>query len=75
MALLAINNAGTKNRRAITDAALALRDFDGALGRWSFDENGDTTMRTLTVSGVKNGRFEFEEILNATTAGSEDTTE
>ena len=75
VALLAINNAGTKNRRAITDAALALRDFDGALGRWSFDENGDTTMRTLTVSGVKNGRFEFEEILNATTAGSENTTE
>jgi hypothetical protein len=48
---------------------LAIRDFDGALGHWGFDANGDTTMRTLTVSVVKNGRFEFEEILDASTEG------
>ena len=62
--LEAIRKAGTKDRRAISDAALAIRDFDGALGHWGFDANGDTTMRTLTVSVVKNGRFEFEEILD-----------
>lgn len=65
VALEAIRLAGTKNRRAITDAALATRDFDGALGHWGFDANGDTTLRTLTVSAVKNGRFEFEEIIDA----------
>jgi branched-chain amino acid transport system substrate-binding protein len=68
VALRAIGDAGTKDRRAITDAALALRDFDGALGRWSFDENGDTTLKTLTVSVVKNGKFQFEEVLDANAA-------
>jgi branched-chain amino acid transport system substrate-binding protein len=69
VALEAIRRAGTKDRRAISDAALAIRDFDGALGHWGFDANGDTTMRTLTVSVVKNGRFEFEEILDASDEG------
>ena len=64
VALRAIATAASKDRRAITDAALAIRDFDGALGHWGFDENGDTTMRTLTVNVVKNGRFEFEEVLD-----------
>jgi branched-chain amino acid transport system substrate-binding protein len=65
VALEAIRDAGIKDRRAITDAALAIHEFDGALGRWGFDANGDTTMRTLTVSVVKGGRFEFEEVLDA----------
>jgi len=65
VALQAIRAAGRKDRRAITDAALAIREFDGALGRWGFDVNGDTTLRTLTVSGVRDGRFAFEEILDA----------
>ncbi len=72
VALRAIREAGTKDRRAIADAALAIRDFDGALGHWGFDANGDTTMRTLTVSGVKDGRFVFEETLDSSDV--EDTT-
>ena len=64
VALRAIREAGTKDRAAITAAALAIRDFDGALGRWGFDANGDTTMQTLTVSVVKDGKFVLEEILN-----------
>ena len=71
MALQAIRDAGVKDRRGISDAALAIKDFDGALGRWGFDENGDTTMRTLTVSVVKNGKFEFEEVLDANAVGDE----
>jgi branched-chain amino acid transport system substrate-binding protein len=65
VALRAIREAGRKDRRAIADAALAIREFDGALGRWGFDANGDTTLRTLTVSGVRDGRFVFEEVLDA----------
>jgi branched-chain amino acid transport system substrate-binding protein len=65
VALQAIRDAGVKDRRTITDAALAIRHFAGALGDWGFDENGDTTMKTLTVSVVKGGKFEFEEILDA----------
>ena len=65
VALRAIRDAGRKDRRAIADAALAIRDYDGALGQWGFDTNGDTTMRTLTVSGVRGGKFVFEEVLDA----------
>jgi branched-chain amino acid transport system substrate-binding protein len=64
VAIQAIATADSKDRRAISDAALAIRDFDGALGHWGFDENGDTTLRTLTVNVVKGGRFEFEEVLD-----------
>jgi branched-chain amino acid transport system substrate-binding protein len=69
VALEAIRQAGTKDRRAITDAALAIRDFDGALGHWGFDANGDTTLQTLTVSVVRDGRFDFEEIIDAGAVG------
>jgi branched-chain amino acid transport system substrate-binding protein len=66
--LRAIRQVGSKDRRAITDAALAIRDFDGALGHWGFDDNGDTTLGTLTVSVVRDGEFQFEELLDASYA-------
>jgi len=63
VALDAIRRAGKKDRDAIRAAALGIRNFEGALGKWSFDKNGDTTMRTLTVNTVKDGKFEFVEVL------------
>jgi len=75
VALRAIRDAGRKDRRAITDAALAIRDFDGALGHWGFDRNGDTTLRTLTVSVVKGGQFAFEEIIDASDVADAEPTE
>jgi branched-chain amino acid transport system substrate-binding protein len=63
VALEAIRRAGTKDRAAILEAALAIRDFDGALGRWSFDGNGDTTLRTMSGSVVRNGAFQFVKVL------------
>ena len=45
VALEAIERAGVKDREAIVEACLAIKDFDqGALGTWSFDANGDTTL-------------------------------
>ena len=64
VALAAIERAGRKNRQAIIDACLSIRDFDrGALGVWSFDVNGDSTLRTLSGSIVEDGRFEFVQML------------
>jgi branched-chain amino acid transport system substrate-binding protein len=37
----------------------ATKDFTGALGTWSFDANGDTTNRLMSVNTVKDGKFEF----------------
>jgi branched-chain amino acid transport system substrate-binding protein len=63
VALEAIRRAGVKDRRAIADACLAIRDFEGALGTWSFDENGDTTLRVLSGNVVRDGKFAFVKAL------------
>jgi branched-chain amino acid transport system substrate-binding protein len=64
VALAAIRRAGKKDRRALVEACLSIRDFDqGALGKWSFDANGDSTLRTLSGSTVRGGRFEFVTLL------------
>ncbi len=53
----AIRRAGSKDRLKIIAALAATKDFPGTLGTWSFDENGDTTLKVMSVSGVENGRF------------------
>jgi branched-chain amino acid transport system substrate-binding protein len=63
VALEAIRKAGKKDRTAIIDTAFAIKDFPGALGTWSFDENGDTTLHKLSGSIVHNGKFEFDKLL------------
>ncbi len=50
--LEAIRRAGKKDRDAIRQAGVGLRNFDGATGRWSFDENGDTTNQTMSGNKV-----------------------
>lgn len=60
VALDAIERAGVKDRAAIVKAALATKNFSkGALGTWSFDENGDTTLATISGSIIENGEFKF----------------
>lgn len=60
VAIAAIERAGKKDRKAILEACLSIRGFDrGALGTWSFDENGDSTFRSLSGSIVRDGRFQF----------------
>jgi branched-chain amino acid transport system substrate-binding protein len=63
VALDAIRRAGKKDRAAIVDAAFATKDFEGALGTWSFDENGDTTITTISGNTVENGKFKFVKVL------------
>ncbi len=53
----AIARAGRKDREAIRAAVAATKDFDGALGRWSFDQNGDTTLKVMMVEEIKDGKF------------------
>jgi len=69
VALEAIKRAGKKDRAAITDSCLGIKDFDGAIGKWSFNENGDTTSTTLSVSKVDGptGDFKFIKLLEKKT--------
>lgn len=45
------------DRAAVTAAVFALKDFDGALGTWSFDANGDITLPYFLVGQVKDGAY------------------
>ena len=53
----AIRRAGKKDREAIRAAVAGIRDMDGALGKWSFDANGDTSLKLMVVEEIKDGRF------------------
>ncbi|MCU0703757.1 MAG: branched-chain amino acid ABC transporter substrate-binding protein [Fimbriiglobus sp.] len=59
VALDAIRRAGRKDRDAVREAGLATRDFVGTIGTWSFDANGDTDSKTMSVNVVKDGEFKF----------------
>jgi branched-chain amino acid transport system substrate-binding protein len=64
VALAAVEKAGKKDRADILKAALAIRDFDGATGKWSFDANGDTTLTTMSGSKIDaKGIPQFERVL------------
>jgi branched-chain amino acid transport system substrate-binding protein len=63
VALYGIQHAGKKDRDAIRQAIVSIKDFDGALGRWSFDENGDTSLTTMSGNTVTDGKFEFVKVL------------
>lgn len=49
---------GKKDREALRAAVFAVKDFDkGVLGKWSFDADGDTTQKALTISKVQGWPF------------------
>jgi branched-chain amino acid transport system substrate-binding protein len=59
-----IHKAGGKIDRATVLVEVGkTKDFQGALGTWSFDENGDTTNRTFSVNTVKNGEFSTVKVV------------
>jgi branched-chain amino acid transport system substrate-binding protein len=66
VAIAAIRAAGKKERQAVVDAAFAIKDFEGALGTWSFDANGDTNISTISGNTVENGKFKFVAVLDDT---------
>lgn len=59
VALTAIKTAGGKDRKKILEAVAAIKDFDGVLGKWSFDKGGDTTLTEYKVYAVKDGKFSY----------------
>ncbi len=64
----AIEKVGRKDRAAIRDAVMGTKDYDGVLGKWSFDQNGDTTLTTLSGSQVKGPKVEQVEFVTMLTA-------
>ena len=64
VAVDAIRRAGKKDRAAILAAVAATKDFEGALGKWSFDPNGDTSLVLCSGNTIKDGKFEFVKLLS-----------
>jgi branched-chain amino acid transport system substrate-binding protein len=60
VALAALNAACKKDRAAIRDAVFTIKDFDGVLGKWSFDANGDTTLADIQGHIVEGGKLNLE---------------
>ena len=64
VALEAIRRAGVKDRAAILQGLPGDQGFrQGALGTWSFDANGDTTLKTISGNIIHDGQFKFVKLL------------
>lgn len=59
LALNAIERANSADREAIKDALAATKDFKGATGIITLDENGDAT-KTAIIKKVLDGKFVYE---------------
>jgi branched-chain amino acid transport system substrate-binding protein len=55
--LNAIEQVCANDRAAILDAMFNTTDYEGVLGTWSFDDNGDTTLISMVGYVVENGAF------------------
>jgi branched-chain amino acid transport system substrate-binding protein len=45
------------DRKAVRDAIFAIKDFNGVLGTWSFDGNGDITLTDMTIYQATGGAY------------------
>jgi branched-chain amino acid transport system substrate-binding protein len=57
VSLTAVKNAGKKDRAEILKAMQGIKEFDGVLGKWNFDANGDISLSSFVVNQVKDGKF------------------
>jgi branched-chain amino acid transport system substrate-binding protein len=53
----AISTVCAKDKAAILNAMFNTKDFDGVLGKWSFDANGDTTLYSMLGNIVQGGAW------------------
>jgi branched-chain amino acid transport system substrate-binding protein len=69
LALLAIQNAGDKgnDRQAVIDAFFQIKDRESVLGKYSIDENGDTTLSDYGANRIEGGKLTFDKVIKAAT--------
>jgi len=68
--LAAIDKAAAGNpadmaalRAAVLKAIHETKDYQGALGTWSFNEEGDTSLTAMSGNVVKDGKFQFDSVI------------
>jgi branched-chain amino acid transport system substrate-binding protein len=52
------------DRQAVVDQVLATKNYDGVLGTWSFDNDGDTSLTKLSIQEVEDGEFKLNRVLD-----------
>jgi branched-chain amino acid transport system substrate-binding protein len=55
---------GEVNRQNVLREVFTTEDYEGVLGTWSFDEEGDTSLTELSVQRVENGEFVLDRTLD-----------
>ena len=45
------------------DNVKATKDYDGVLGKWSFDADGDTSLTEMSGLIVTSGEFKFDSVI------------
>ena len=55
---------GEVSRETVLQEIFATEDYEGVLGTWSFDEDGDTTLTELSVQTVEDGEFTVDRVLD-----------
>ncbi len=58
-----VQQNGVIDRASILAYVTSAAGFDGTVGPFGFDRNGDTTVTLVSGSRVRNGLFEFEKLL------------
>jgi len=59
-----IKNAKKEDRAGILKAISETKNYDGLFGKWSFDENGDTTLLLVSGNKVENGKFVYKKLIS-----------
>ncbi len=55
---------GAPDRAAVLKEIQATKDYDGVLGTWSFDKDGDTSLTELSIQKVEGGKFKLDRVLD-----------
>jgi branched-chain amino acid transport system substrate-binding protein len=53
----------------VIDEFFKIKDRDSVLGKYSIDQNGDTTLSDYGGDKVKGGQLVFDKVIKAKTAG------
>jgi branched-chain amino acid transport system substrate-binding protein len=61
--ITAIGRAKEPTREAVLDALLSLGEYNGVLGTWHFDENGDISLSNISGLQVQNDTWVFVKAL------------
>jgi branched-chain amino acid transport system substrate-binding protein len=52
------------DREAVVEQVFATQDYQGVLGTWSFDDDGDTTLTKLSIQEIEDGEWKLDRILD-----------